>query len=305
VSDPSREVKARLAKAYDDISLALPTRRRGGWRWLHAGVAPAEGPEEVIETPLRWGPVNADHARLTAELIGHTPLDGADLVEVGCGRGGNLMACARWFDLRRCVGLDLSGAAVAAVADALGDRGVRAVHGDAEALPFTDDAVDALLCVESAGHYPNRLTFFSEAARIVRPGGWLLYAESLDEPTLGAVQRALGHCGFDLTFHADVGPRVRRHWASVSASPAGRRARAAMADDERDVVGPGGASELGRLLSDGQAGYHLMRWRRADRAVDLAAVAAADRRRVDPGGDGAAAIIESYGRGSWVRAVRG
>lgn len=299
----SEGVKSRLRSAYDDVSRSVSGRGTRGWRWLHAGVAPAGPDDEVIDTPLRWGPVNADHARLTAELIGPTDLDGADLLEAGCGRGGNLMACGRWFALRRSVGLDLAGEALRSLAD-LGDRGVRAVHGDAEDLPFAEDSFDALLCIESAAHYPDRLRFFGEVARVLRSGGWFLYAESLDEPARAAIGRTLTACGLDLAFHADVGPRVRRHWEAVSATLAQTDAVREMSGDERATVGPGTDSALGRLLSDGQNGYHLMRWQRQDRPPAPEAVTAEDLALVNPGGDHAAGIIEAYGQGSWSRAVR-
>ena len=299
MSDP----KARLRDAYDAFSRSVADQGGRGWRWLHAGVAAPQPGDEVVETPLRWGPINADHARLTAELIGPTDLDGADLLESGCGRGGNLMACQTWFTLGRCVGLDLSGEAAAAVAATLGRRGVRAVHGDAEDLPFARRRFDAVLCVESAGHYPDRLGFFAEVARVLRPDGWFLYAESMDEPMRGAVGRALEACGFTLGFHADVGDRVRRHWQGVSAALADSTAVGAMTDDERAAVGPGTDSDLGRLLSDGRNGYHLMRWQRTTDDPAPGSVAADDVALVNPGGDHAAAIIEAYGRGTWVQAV--
>jgi len=299
VTDP----KARLRDAYDAFSRSVADQGGRGWRWLHAGVAAPEPGDEVIETPLRWGPINADHARLTAELIGPTDLDGADLLESGCGRGGNLMACGKWFALGRRVGLDLSGVAVAAVAASLGPRGVRVVHGDAEHLPFAPRSFDAVLCIESAGHYPDRLGFFAEVARVVRPGGWFLYAESMDHAMHGAVGRALEACGFDAVFHADVGDRVRRHWEKVSSALADSAAVEAMDDTEKASVGPGTDSDLGRLLSDGRNGYHLMRWRRTAAAPAPSRVSADDLALVNPGGDHAAAIIEAYGRGTWVQAV--
>ena len=299
------KVKHRLRAAYDAFSTSVTDQRGGAWNWLHAGVDRARTPDEEIETPLRWGPINAAHARLTAELLGPTDLHGARVLESGCGRGGNLMAMGRWFDTAQLVGLDLSGVAIAAVRDRLGDRGVSAVHGDAESLPFASRSFDAVVCIESAGHYPDRLAFFVEVARLVRPGGWFLYAESLSPDALAAVSRSLDHCGFSLAFQADVGPRVRRFWQEVSRSTAGERATQDMTDHEARTVGPGADSELGRLLSDGRNGYHLMRWRRDDRRASPDAVAAADVDLVNPGGDHAAGIIESYGRGTWVGAVTG
>lgn len=60
------------------------------------------------------------------------------------------------------------------------------VLGDAEAMPFLKGSFDALTCRIAAHHfvYPER--FLSEAARVLRPGGKLLFIDNVapEEPRL-------------------------------------------------------------------------------------------------------------------------
>lgn len=45
--------------------------------------------------------------------------------------------------------------------------------GHAEALPYPDNSFDVVLFFESACHFEDRLTFFNEVYRVLKPGGRL------------------------------------------------------------------------------------------------------------------------------------
>src|SRR6185503_12279552 len=44
-------------------------------------------------------------------------------------------------------------------------------------LPFDDDFFDALLCIDSMNHFPDRLAVFREWRRVLRPGGRALFTD--------------------------------------------------------------------------------------------------------------------------------
>jgi SAM-dependent methyltransferase len=112
--------------------------------------------------------------RLVAESAGVT----ADCVvlDVGCGVGGP--AC----HLARVTGARLRGltpnpvqlemARATAALQSLG-QGALFDLGDASHLPYPDNSFDVVLFFESACHFPDRAKFFSEAWRVLRPGGRL------------------------------------------------------------------------------------------------------------------------------------
>ena len=59
----------------------------------------------------------------------------------------------------------------------LADR-VRFQVGDANSpLPFADDSFDALLCIDSMNHFPDRLCVFQEWRRVLRPGGRAVFTD--------------------------------------------------------------------------------------------------------------------------------
>lgn len=105
-------------------------------------------------------------ARLAAWLEGHLPVERA--LDVGCGTGHSTLALvpyARWI-----MGVDSSSAmmAQAPVHPQIDYR-----KGRAETLPFGAAEFD-LVTVSSAFHWFDHEGFLAEAARVLRPGGWLV-----------------------------------------------------------------------------------------------------------------------------------
>ena len=57
--------------------------------------------------------------------------------------------------------------------------GVEGVVGDAERLPFTTNAFDAVTCRIAAHHFPDPEAFLAEVARVLRPGGVLALEDNV------------------------------------------------------------------------------------------------------------------------------
>ena len=102
-------------------------------------------------------------------------LDGVDSIELGCGTG----YVSSWLARRgaRPVGLDNS-AAQLATARRLQDRfGLRfpLVHASAEQVPFADARFDLAISEYGAAIWCDPYAWIPEAARLLRPGGQLIF----------------------------------------------------------------------------------------------------------------------------------
>ena len=156
-----------------------------------------------------------------AELAGVAP--GNHVLDAGCGIGGPAMAIARAVPNVVIDGVTISEVqsklARELVAEAgLHDR-VRVHVADFHHLPFADASFDVVLYLEVTGYSPDRDALFSEAARVLRPGGTVYIKElfrredpltepqrlsvaSFDElwacriPSLSETERALGAARF-------------------------------------------------------------------------------------------------------------
>jgi SAM-dependent methyltransferase len=105
----------------------------------------------------------------------------ARLLDVGCGSGGPALHLAQ---LTGCevVGVDLYEEAVADGNRAAREAGLDIQAGFQQAdagrpLPFKDDSFDAVLCVDSINHLPGREGVLCDWARLLGPGGRLLFTD--------------------------------------------------------------------------------------------------------------------------------
>jgi SAM-dependent methyltransferase len=102
-------------------------------------------------------------------------------LDVACGSGGPMLHLARLADCE-AVGVELYEEAVAtgrrASADAQLEGRVTFVCADARSrLPFESESFDAVLCIDAINHLPDRLGVLTEWARLLRPGGRLLFTD--------------------------------------------------------------------------------------------------------------------------------
>jgi len=114
------------------------------------------------------------------------------LLDIACGSGGPSLALAERAGCR-VTGLDLEPAGIAhaeAQARARGLVGRAAFHAldCGGRLPFGDGAFDALLCVDSIVHLPDRFGTLREWARLLCPGGRLPFTDTA--VLTGAVAKA-------------------------------------------------------------------------------------------------------------------
>jgi SAM-dependent methyltransferase len=96
------------------------------------------------------------------------------VLEVASGSGGPALYVAKHAGCK-VTGIDANEAGVATAAQAAvdsnqADRVTFAVADANSPLPFRDDSFDAVLCIDSMNHFPDREKVFQEWRRILRPG---------------------------------------------------------------------------------------------------------------------------------------
>jgi len=200
-----------------------PALRRGFNRMFYQFLAGVDRDGEVTLMNYGYIPSEPDAApiplstadeanRLCLQLYHHVAsavdLRGRDVLEVGSGRGGGAAYVRRVFNPRSLTGVDYSERAVAFCQRAHREPGLTFVHGDAEALPFEDRRFDAALNVESSHCYGVMRRFLSEAYRVLKPGGHLLWADFRSPDEEASVDDDLRAVGFDIKQSATITPNV-------------------------------------------------------------------------------------------------
>jgi MPBQ/MSBQ methyltransferase len=117
--------------------------------------------------PLFWTPQMRDQALAAARL------DRRDLetLDAGAGTGFTTEGIVAHVDGERVTMLDQSPHQLARAARRPGLGAVRRLLGDAEALPFGDDAFDRYVSAGSIEYWPDPQRGIAEAYRVVREGG--------------------------------------------------------------------------------------------------------------------------------------
>ena len=104
--------------------------------------------------------------------------------------------------------LDLNRAAVAFCRRTHNVPGVDFINGDAEKLPFPDNAFDVVINIESSGAYPNSSRFRAEVERVLRPGGHFLYADLRPRNKIPVWEAALASAPMQMVSREDINAQV-------------------------------------------------------------------------------------------------
>jgi len=140
--------------------------------WDGQSPAYAEAGERNWSSPPSWGIWNVPESEL-----GLLPADmtGLDAIELGCGTG----YVSAWLARRgaRPVGIDNSPAQLATAQRLQAAHGLAfPLHlGDAEATPFPDASFDFAISEYGAAIWCDPQRWIPEAARLLRPGGQLVF----------------------------------------------------------------------------------------------------------------------------------
>jgi ubiquinone/menaquinone biosynthesis C-methylase UbiE len=82
--------------------------------------------------------------------------------------------------------------------------------GDAEALPLAARSFDAVVNIESSHCYNSMARFVAEVYRVLRPGGYFLYADFRSHSATDELRRDLTQAGFVVRRELDITPNIVR-----------------------------------------------------------------------------------------------
>lgn len=198
-NDSFMEKKENEKKDYTLIAKSLEQAGVGRFAaFLNFGYVPDGSHSHAVFQPDAYS-LNANSVRLLLEVIGEVDLNHKSVVDVGCGRGGNLTAMSKFYSPSMIAGIDICEANIVFCKSRKRLQNVSLIVGDAEQLPFADASFDIVLNIESAHAYPNRKQFYEEVYRVLKPNGVFLYTELLTADLLEISIRMLTQLGFAVT----------------------------------------------------------------------------------------------------------
>ncbi len=100
-----------------------------------------------------------------------------NVLEVSCGHGGGASYLTRSQQPTSYIGLDLNPAGIKFCKNRHQAQGLEFLQGDAQNLPFPENSFDAVINIEASHCYPDFPRFLAEVGRVLKPGGYFLYAD--------------------------------------------------------------------------------------------------------------------------------
>jgi ubiquinone/menaquinone biosynthesis C-methylase UbiE len=137
------------------------------------------------------------------------PEPGERLLELGVGTGYYSLDLAEWLGPEGKLELfDLQQKFLDHVMRAAGERGLTNLvptQGDATALPFEDDSIDAVILTAVLGEIPDTAAALGEIRRVLKPSGRLVVGELFGDPhftTLASLKAQAGDAGLTYQEHS-------------------------------------------------------------------------------------------------------
>ncbi|MDQ3823779.1 MAG: class I SAM-dependent methyltransferase [Actinomycetota bacterium] len=164
-------IGARFAR----VATGLVVRRPALWRLFRAPMR-----RQFERLAPRWDDLrSADHLASFEAALDLLPGTPRRVLDLGTGTGAAALAMASRWPESELVGVDVSEAMLAAARGKLAPPfagRVSFVAADAAALPFEDASFDLVTLA-------NMIPFFDELARVLAPGGHMVFASSVGPQT--------------------------------------------------------------------------------------------------------------------------
>ena len=155
--------------------------------------------------------VEAPHPIITRERLREVlaPEPGERLLEIGPGVGYYTLDMAEWVGPDGTVEIfDLQQEFLDHTSNRAAERGLANVvptQGDATALAYEDDSVDAVVLTAVLGEIPDTDAALREIQRVLKPGGRLVVGELFGDPhftTLSSLKSKSGEAGLSYADHS-------------------------------------------------------------------------------------------------------
>lgn len=152
-------------------------RNRAVWTESNAAYTDARARESWAQAEPHWGVWHQPESRIRAL----PEVSGLDVIELGCGTG-YFGAWLKKLGAKRVVGVDITAAQLdtARRMNELFGLGLEFLEANAEDVPLPDASFDLAFSEYGASIWCDPFKWIPEAARLLRPGGELLFMRHSD-----------------------------------------------------------------------------------------------------------------------------
>lgn len=207
--------KSNLMKLYNFLICLSPNLRLRLVRWVYNTFATNNNSDKSIflnygyhdDTPLSLNDEDEPNRlfiQLYQRVVQDIELQGKDIVEIGCGQGAGGMFLVHYKHPRSYIGIDLSEKAIDFCQRHNKRTNMQWMQGCADNLPVSDESVDVVVNIESSHVYPSMQDFVTEAHRILRPNGYMAFADLRHSSQVDALDRCFNTAGLKIIQRTDI-----------------------------------------------------------------------------------------------------
>jgi ubiquinone/menaquinone biosynthesis C-methylase UbiE len=167
-------------------------------------------PDATLPALDREDEANRYCIQLYQHLTTGVDLNGRDVLEVGCGRGGGTSFVARYLKPASMTGIDIAERAIGFCNRHYHTTGLTFARGDAVALDYGRGSFDAAINVESSHYYRSMPRFLTEVHRVLKPDGWFLFADFRKRAEMPVLRRQLVEAGFEVVQETNITGNILR-----------------------------------------------------------------------------------------------
>jgi ubiquinone/menaquinone biosynthesis C-methylase UbiE len=179
------------------------------WSFMNYGYAPLNDHSDTVKLDQTDEP-NRYFIQLYHHVVTAADLTNLDVLEIGSGRGGGASYVKRYLKPKTLTGVDFSDKAIQFCKHTYDVDGLSFIKGDAESLPFDAERFDVVINIESSHCYGSMEAFLGNVKRVLRHGGYLLYADLRNKNDVPSVQRLMEKSGMKILKREDITPNVVR-----------------------------------------------------------------------------------------------
>jgi|TARA_B110000902_G_C14294583_1_gene582697 SAM-dependent methyltransferase len=182
-------------KLYQHLARKYPTEE---WTYMNYGYEPCN----QSNTPPLKLKEEEEPDRYMIQLYHHVAtavdLTDKDVLEIGSGRGGGSSYIKRNLKPKTMTGIDYSKNAIKFSNKHHLVEGLTFAHGDAENLSLANESVDVVVNVESSHCYGSMKKFAEQVNRVLRPGGYFLFADLRSAEEIEELDTVFRDAGFEV-----------------------------------------------------------------------------------------------------------
>jgi len=137
-------------------------------------------------------------------------LSGKQILEVSCGHGGGASFISRYHHPRHMTAVDLNCEGIRFCKGRHQLSNLDVAVANAEGMPLSGNTFDVVINVEASHAYGDFPAFIKEVFRVLKPGGYFLYADFRSSKELANWEQALLRENFQLVYSQDITRQVVR-----------------------------------------------------------------------------------------------